>query len=627
MTRSVRRELRLPLPLRPQRPRVGRRRAARRAATGTSRSRRSRSTRCTSRRASRRCGNATPGERGTGVLALEWGIAVRDAFPDHFLDWHIALFAARHDQGEKIATSDVLARGRDLGRSRRRRGRGRGRDRPAAQDARRRAHRGGQALTRCSASRRSSSATGPCSSGSWTATTPTTSTACSTSSSRPTSTSSSTRRIPLSVESAACGCRTPKRSCGRSRRTPRSAPTSATSRSSITRPTRSGCAHTLDRALAAIPRLRQRVVVAAAAHRPARVRRRPDPRPRLPRASHRGTRAGTTRARCSTCAAARREPARPVPPAVGVHAHRWALGGRRRHGGRAALLQKVHHTITDGVGGLKLSLALVDFEPDPIAPPEPDDAAAVTLDGSRGPLEVSRVRGHRRVGAQHRRAAQRRRRYRERAGASDAPCPAARSTPRASPARCSARASSPTAPTPTSSRAGRCAGTSRSCASRSPRSSASRTRSAAASTTRTSPASAPRSAATTRGSGSDGPGAAAGDAGQHARARRHRREPVRAGAGPRPDPARGRSRSPVRRGPRTARDHEAGTGAGRDREVRRARDAAADLVARGVHADPGAHDRLRRLEPARAARSRSTSPARASSRATRSARGPALRST
>ena len=32
--------------------------------------------------------------------------------------------------------------------------------------------------------------------------------------------------------------------------------------------------------------------------------------------------------------------------------------------GRAALLQKVHHTITDGVGGLRLSLSLVDFEPD-----------------------------------------------------------------------------------------------------------------------------------------------------------------------------------------------------------------------------------------------------------------------
>jgi WS/DGAT/MGAT family acyltransferase len=36
-------------------------------------------------------------------------------------------------------------------------------------------------------------------------------------------------------------------------------------------------------------------------------------------------------------------------------------------GGRAAMLQKVHHTITDGVGGLKLSLSIVDFEPDPPA--------------------------------------------------------------------------------------------------------------------------------------------------------------------------------------------------------------------------------------------------------------------
>jgi WS/DGAT/MGAT family acyltransferase len=35
-------------------------------------------------------------------------------------------------------------------------------------------------------------------------------------------------------------------------------------------------------------------------------------------------------------------------------------------GGRAALLQKVHHTISDGEGALRLSLALVDFEPDPV---------------------------------------------------------------------------------------------------------------------------------------------------------------------------------------------------------------------------------------------------------------------
>src|SRR5918996_3623220 len=39
-------------------------------------------------------------------------------------------------------------------------------------------------------------------------------------------------------------------------------------------------------------------------------------------------------------------------------------------GGRAALLQKVHHAVTDGVGGLRLSLSLVDFEPDaPVATP------------------------------------------------------------------------------------------------------------------------------------------------------------------------------------------------------------------------------------------------------------------
>ncbi|MGB2757293.1 MAG: wax ester/triacylglycerol synthase domain-containing protein [Acidimicrobiia bacterium] len=34
-------------------------------------------------------------------------------------------------------------------------------------------------------------------------------------------------------------------------------------------------------------------------------------------------------------------------------------------GGKAGLLEKMHHTITDGVGGLKLSLALVDFERNP----------------------------------------------------------------------------------------------------------------------------------------------------------------------------------------------------------------------------------------------------------------------
>jgi 2-hydroxychromene-2-carboxylate isomerase len=42
------------------------------------------------------------------VLALEWGIAIRDQFPDHFLDAHVALFAARHDQGLKLKDEAVL---------------------------------------------------------------------------------------------------------------------------------------------------------------------------------------------------------------------------------------------------------------------------------------------------------------------------------------------------------------------------------------------------------------------------------------------------------------------------------------------------------------------------------------
>ncbi len=59
--------------------------------------------------------------------------------------------------------------------------------------------------------------------------------------------------------------------------------------------------------------------------------------------------------------------------------------------GRVAFLQKLHHTITDGVGGLKLSLALVDFEPDP-APPDAAAAAESTppSDKSHTPLHVTR---------------------------------------------------------------------------------------------------------------------------------------------------------------------------------------------------------------------------------------------
>lgn len=49
-----------------------------------------------------------PGAWGTGVLSLLYGIAVRDSFPEQFLDAHLALFAARHDHGLKLGHEDVL---------------------------------------------------------------------------------------------------------------------------------------------------------------------------------------------------------------------------------------------------------------------------------------------------------------------------------------------------------------------------------------------------------------------------------------------------------------------------------------------------------------------------------------
>lgn len=49
-----------------------------------------------------------PDEWGTGVLALLYGLAVRDAFADRFLDAHVALFAARHDEGLRLDDEAVL---------------------------------------------------------------------------------------------------------------------------------------------------------------------------------------------------------------------------------------------------------------------------------------------------------------------------------------------------------------------------------------------------------------------------------------------------------------------------------------------------------------------------------------
>jgi protein-disulfide isomerase-like protein with CxxC motif len=47
-------------------------------------------------------------ERIRGVLALQWGLAVRDNWPDQFLAFHIALFEARHGRGVDIGDESEL---------------------------------------------------------------------------------------------------------------------------------------------------------------------------------------------------------------------------------------------------------------------------------------------------------------------------------------------------------------------------------------------------------------------------------------------------------------------------------------------------------------------------------------
>lgn len=44
----------------------------------------------------------------SGIHALLVGLAVRDHFPEHFLDVHLALFAARHDEARNLKDVDVL---------------------------------------------------------------------------------------------------------------------------------------------------------------------------------------------------------------------------------------------------------------------------------------------------------------------------------------------------------------------------------------------------------------------------------------------------------------------------------------------------------------------------------------
>jgi len=45
-----------------------------------------------------------------GLLALQAGVVVRDRFPDRFGPAHVALFAARHDEGGDLSDPDVVRR-------------------------------------------------------------------------------------------------------------------------------------------------------------------------------------------------------------------------------------------------------------------------------------------------------------------------------------------------------------------------------------------------------------------------------------------------------------------------------------------------------------------------------------
>jgi len=47
--------------------------------------------------------------RSNDLVALEAGLAVRDAWPDRFLDVHLALFRARHDRSMRLASREDVA--------------------------------------------------------------------------------------------------------------------------------------------------------------------------------------------------------------------------------------------------------------------------------------------------------------------------------------------------------------------------------------------------------------------------------------------------------------------------------------------------------------------------------------
>ncbi|MGO9874494.1 MAG: wax ester/triacylglycerol synthase domain-containing protein [Acidimicrobiia bacterium] len=143
--------------------------------------------------------------------------------------------------------------------------------------------------------------------------------------------------------------------------------------------------HTVARAVAAIPRLGQRVVSAPLRIAPPAFADDPtlDLSAHVRRVALPGT--GSDRALLDLCGSLAEQPfdrARPLWEFTLIEG---------LSGGRAALLQKIHHTITDGVGGLRLSLAFIDFEPaGPADVPPPVSNLASRRDHST-PLQATRT--------------------------------------------------------------------------------------------------------------------------------------------------------------------------------------------------------------------------------------------
>ena len=291
--------------------------------TGTSRSCRSRSTRCTSKRASRPCGNGPRVSAAPACCALEYGHRGTRRVPRPLpRRAHRAVRRPPRPRREDRRRGRARARSMTSRRSRRGRGRGRGRVGSAARDARRGAHRRGEALgdvRRPDVLRRRSGRVRPADGTRHRRTTSTRSSTCS---------SGAPERVQAHVASRG----SPRADVGRGsgdvggREGPRAPLRLLQPHDPRSRARREAAApHARPRArgdppLAAAGRL------AAAAHRSARVRRRPRPRPRLPRASHRGPCAARHARAARRVRATGREPARPVPPALGVHAPRRALG-------------------------------------------------------------------------------------------------------------------------------------------------------------------------------------------------------------------------------------------------------------------------------------------------------------